>query len=182
MQRHVSRKPQVFDAILKTTMWECGAMPSPEFLLKRVSALTAIRPKIGTHMSGSAIDISVFRRDDGSEVERGGLYLEMSEKTPMASPFVSAQEQENRREIARLMELNGLIAYPWEFWHFNGGDCYVEYFAGSGQPGRYGAIHFDAESGQITPVENPQEALQTPEVMSRLIEESLQRVSKSISH
>jgi hypothetical protein len=34
---------------------------------RRAIVLTANMPKIGVHMSGSAIDISVFHRDDGTD-------------------------------------------------------------------------------------------------------------------
>jgi len=178
MQQGVSRRPLVFDSILKTTIWELGGeIPSPDFMLKRLTALTATRPKIGTHMSGSAIDISVLGREDGQEIDRGGLYLEMSELTPMLSPFISRCARENREEITQVMERNGLIAYPFEFWHYNGGDCYVEYLSQSGKPARYGAIHFDESTGLSTPVENPDEPLQTFEVMEQEIKASLARLS-----
>ena len=176
MQTSLSRKPNVFDAVLKSTMWELGGQtPQPEFLLKRLAAVTAIRPNVGTHMSGSAIDISVFHRDDKTEVERGGPYLEMSELTPMQSPFVSSEAHENRNIIMRLMERHGFIAYPYEFWHFNSGDNYAEFLTKSGLPARYGPVHLNVTDGSVTPVADPDEALQTPEVMQREIEASLAR-------
>ena len=175
MQSRLSRRPRVLDAILKTTMWELGETPSPEFFLKRLSALTAIRPSVGTHMSGSAIDISVLQRDDGSEVWRDGPYLEMSELTPMASPFATPQDQENRRDIEQIMSQNGFFAYPFEFWHFNSGDGYAEFLGKTGQPARYGAVHLNQADGSVTPVEDPDQALQTPEIMQREIAASLAR-------
>ena len=179
MQQNVSRKPQVFDAILKTTLWELdGQIPTPEFMLRRLSALTATRPKIGTHMSGSAIDISVFNREDCSEVDRGAPYLEMSELTPMLSPFISRCALENREQITEIMARNGLIAYPFEFWHYDGGDCYAEHLTQSGKPARYGAIHFDEAAMRTTPIENPDEPLQTPEIVQQGIEASLARLGK----
>jgi D-alanyl-D-alanine dipeptidase len=178
MQRNLSRKPAVFDAILTTTMWELGGeIPEPGFLLKRVAALTAIRPKVGTHMSCSAIDISVLHRDGGEEVLRGGPYLEMSELTPMASPFVSFEAQENRREITDIMQSNGFVAYPFEFWHYNGGDCYGEFLSQSGEAARYGAIHFDELSGTIEPVADPDELLQPLDAVQHEIEQSLKRLA-----
>ncbi len=60
MQRQVGRKPVVFDSILKKCIWELGgAIPTPEMMFRRMIVLTANMPKIGAHMSGSAIDISV---------------------------------------------------------------------------------------------------------------------------
>jgi hypothetical protein len=144
-------------------------------MLKRVAALTAIRPKVGTHMSGSAIDISVFEESTGEEIDRGGPYLEMSELTPMSSPFVSRCARENREQITAIMQRHGFIAYPFEFWHYNSGDCYAEFLTGSGQPGRYGAIHFDQTDGTIKPVADPDELLQPLEAIQHEIEQSLLR-------
>lgn len=178
MQANLSRKPSVFDAVLKTTIWELdGQPPTPEFMLKRLSALTATRPKIGTHMSGSAIDISVFERESGVEVDRGRPYLEMSELTPMQSPFVSAQALENRNAITAIMERHGFVAYPFEFWHYNGGDAYDEYLNKTGKPARYGAVHFDEKTGQVTPVAEPDELLQPLDVMQREVAAALARRS-----
>jgi hypothetical protein len=176
MQQSLGRRPEVFDAVLKTTMWELGGeLPSPEFMLKRVAAVIAIRPKVGTHMSGSAIDISVFDAETGEEIDRGAPYLEMSEVTPMASPFVSRCARENREQITAIMERHGFVAYPFEFWHYNSGDCYGEFLTGNGKPGRYGAIHFDQASGTITPVADPDELLQPTEAIQHEIEQSLLR-------
>lgn len=178
MQRNLSRKPSVFDAVLETTIWELnGAAPEPEFFLRRLSALTATRPKIGTHMSGSAIDISVYSRENGGEIDRGKPYLEMSEVTPMASPFIAEKAAHNRREILQIMQRNGFIAYPYEFWHFSGGDCYAEFLTSSNRPARYGAVHFDPETLEVTPIEEPDELLQPVEVMQSEIQNSLQRLA-----
>ena len=94
MQKQLGSKPELFDAILKKCIWEFGGViPPVDVVFRRGSVLIANVPKVGTHMSGSAIDISVFRRDDGSEVWRGNPYLEMSERTPMRSPFVEADRK-----------------------------------------------------------------------------------------
>lgn len=179
MQRHLSRKPSVFDAVLRTTIWELkGAVPEPEFLLRRLSALTATRPRIGTHMSGSAIDISVFSRESGQEIDRGKPYLEMSELTPMQSPFVSTEAARNRQEILQIMQRNGFVAYPYEFWHFSGGDCYAEFLTRSNCPARYGAVHFDLKTSEITPVEDSDELLQPVEFMQTEIQQAIQRLNQ----
>lgn len=179
MQANLSRKPGVFDAVLKTTIWELGGQtPTPEFMLKRLAALTATRPKIGTHMSGSAIDISVYGRDSRAEIDRGGPYLEMSELTPMQSPFVSPQALENRNTITAIMEQHGFVAYPFEFWHYNSGDAYDEYLNKTGKPARYGAVHFDEKTGVVTPVADPDELLQSLDVMQQEITAALARLEK----
>ena len=64
---------------------------------------------------GAAVDISVFSLEDGSEIPRGKSYLEMSEYTPMDSPFISSAEQQKRRAITALMERHGFCIIPVSF-------------------------------------------------------------------
>ncbi len=154
MQKYLGRTPEVFDAVLSTVMWELdGRLPSPEFMFRRCSALVASVPKFGTHMSGSAIDISVMRLDHPEqEIDRGAPYLEMSALTPMASPFVSEQAQHNRREITALMRRHGFVDYPYEFWHYSSGDAYEQVLLNTGRPAIYGAVSWDAASHAVTPL------------------------------
>ena len=60
MQRDIGLQEHIFDFILQKVIWEKnGEIPSPELMFRRFTAFVATAPKIGTHMSGSAIDISV---------------------------------------------------------------------------------------------------------------------------
>lgn len=166
MQRDQSRSPQNFDLVLQKTIWELGgAIPEPAFLMRRMGALVAARCRVGTHVSGSAIDISVLDRTTGKEIPRGGLshrYTEFSHRTPMDSPFISEQERNNRLEITAIFRQHGWQEYPWEFWHYNSGDCYHEYLSGSGKPARYGPVDFDGKT--CTPIPAPEnDALLNPE-------------------
>lgn len=178
MQKYLGRTPEVFDAVLRTVMWELGGeRPTPEFMFRRCSALVASVPKFGTHMSGSAIDISVMHLDDPArEVDRGAAYLEMSEKTPMASPFVPAEAQRNRREISALMRRHGFVDYPWEFWHYSSGDAYEQVLAGSGRPAIYGAVSVDAQSLQVTPLPQPEQPLNSFDEIRAEIDAALARL------
>ena len=156
MQTRLGRKPDLFDAILKKCIWENGGeMPDVELVFRRALVLIANIPKNGTHMSGSAIDISVFRRDDGSEVWRGKPYLEMSELTPMRSPFISEQELQNRLDITAMMEARGFMHFPYEFWHYNKGDALGHILTGLPAPARYGAVHWDPTTNTVTAYDDP---------------------------
>lgn len=151
MQRAQSHNPQYFDLILQKTIWELnGKIPSSDLMLRRVSALIATRCRIGTHVSGSAIDISVLDRNTGETLDRGGGYVEISERTPFASPFVSESQRACRDAIDAIMRRHGWIAYPYEFWHYSSGDAYAEILARSARAARYGAVNFDGS--QITPI------------------------------
>jgi hypothetical protein len=177
MQKYLGRTPQVFDAVLKTVMWELGGeRPTPEFMFRRCSALVASVPKFGTHMSGSAIDISVMHRDDPTrEVDRGAPYLEMSALTPMASPFVSEQAQRNRRDITQLMARHGFVDYPYEFWHYSSRDAYEQVQRHTGRPAIYGAVHWDADTNHVTPLAQPDEPLNSFDEIRAEIDAALAR-------
>lgn len=180
MQRQLVRRPSVFDNVLKKCLWELGGeIPTPEFVFRRAIVLTANMPKIGTHMSGSAIDISVFRRDGGGEVWRGVPYLEMSERTPMRSPYITAEELENRLAITAVMEARGFMHFPFEFWHFNKGDAGAHILTGNPEPCRYGPVNWDPVTNEVTPVPDPTTLLNSLDVIEREIAAALERAKAS---
>jgi zinc D-Ala-D-Ala dipeptidase len=170
MQRDIALQEIVLDVVLQKVLWEThGQMPAPDLLFRRLSALAATRPKVGTHMSGSGMDVSVLWSEDLSEVERGGPYIELSELTPMGSPFISDEAARNRAEISGIMRRHGFTAYPFEFWHYNKGDAYTEYLTSSGNPARYGPVDFDLSNGSVTPILNAGESLHSMEDIERHI-------------
>jgi len=177
MQTALGRAPAVFDRILQSCIRECGGgRPPVDLVSRRAMVLVANVPLTGTHMAGAAVDISVLRRDDGAEVWRGKPYLEMSEYTPMDSPFVNAEERQNRQEITRVMERHGFLHYPGEFWHYNKGDSLYQIQARSGQPGRYGPVDWNPVTNAVTPYDDPRAPLSPLEVLEPLIQQAVQRL------
>lgn len=180
MQRAQTHNPKHFDLILQKCIWELGGeLPSPEFLLRRMSALVATRCRVGTHVSGSAIDISVLDRDTRVELPRGGRssnYVEISERTPMDSPFVTEEEGENRRRITDLLQEHGWKAYPWEYWHYSQGDCYAEYLTKSGRPSRYGPVEFDGTNSTSMDLVEADQLLEPVEFYQKQMVAALKRL------
>ena len=192
MQKALGQSRTIFKRILDKVIWEGGSnRPSMELMFGRLSVLVATRPKIGTHMSGSAVDISILLRDSGRELDRGRPYLELSERTPMASPFVSESAQRNRREITELMSRWGFAAYPYEFWHYSQGDAFVAqvkalnvHEAAMDAKGDaftapheapigsacYGAVSFDPRTLEVIPLEDPFQSLHTEDELKTLLE------------
>ena len=156
MQKYLARASYTFDIVVERLLWEGnGSLPPVDLVMRRIGALVAAAPKVGTHMSGSAIDISVLDRTTGQEIDRGRPYLEMSELTPMTSPFIAPEAQANRQAITALMRDYGFVTYPWEFWHYNQGDAYDHYLNGTGQPAPYGAVHLSLTDGSVEPITDP---------------------------
>jgi len=178
MQKYLALQEKIIDVILQRVIWEAnGRIPNPDLMFRRLTALIATSPKIGTHMSGTAIDVSVLRSEDLSEIERGGTYIELSELTPMASPFTSADAVRNRTEISRIMQSYGFLAYPYEFWHYSKADAYTEYLTRSGKPARYGPVDLDTGNGNIIPIRNPKDPLHTLEDIKKQIDSALNRLN-----
>jgi D-alanyl-D-alanine dipeptidase len=174
MQKHNALRPEVFPAVLRKAAWELGgAAPGVDLMRRRLAAVIAMSPRVGTHMCGSAIDISVLSLEDGREVDRGARYLEISELTPMESPFPGPEARANRREITALMARHGFVTYPFEFWHYNAGDAYQEHLAGSSRPGRYGPVDLDTATGRVTPIEDAARPLNSPEEIEERIRQVL---------
>lgn len=182
MQGQLVRKPELFDAILRKCIWENGGeIPPVEMVFRRAIVLIANIPKIGTHMSGSAIDVSVFRRDDGREVWRGNPYLEMSERTPMRSPFVEPEGLKNRLEITAMLEAHGFVHFPFEFWHFNQDDAMGHILTGQPAPARFGPVHWDPRTNRVAPVADPLSPLNPLPVIEREIAAALHRAERQPS-
>ena len=178
MQGNLVRKPSVFDAVLKRCIWENGGtIPPVEMVFRRAIVMVANIPKIGTHMSGSAIDISVFHRDDGREVWRGNPYLEISERTPMRSPFIEPEALENRLAITAMMEAHGFMHFPFEYWHYNKGDAGAHILTSNPTPCRYGPVNWNPQTNEVTPVADPLTPLNPLPVIQKEIAAAMARAS-----
>jgi zinc D-Ala-D-Ala dipeptidase len=174
MQKYNALRPEVFPAILAKARWELGGEePSLDLFRRRLAAVIAMNPKVGTHCSATAIDVSVVSLREGTEVDRGAPYLEISEKTPMGSPFVSPAAQANRREITAVMARHGFQTYPFEFWHYNKGDAYDRRLSGSEVPACYGPVDLDVRTGAVTAIADPTAPLNSDEEIRARIAEAL---------
>lgn len=176
MQKYNALRPEIFPAVLAKTRWELGGrMPTLELMRRRLAALIAMSPRVGTHCCGSAIDVSVWTLDGSAEIDRGAPYMEVSEKTPMGSPFVSEEARKHRAEITELMARHGFRTYSFEFWHYNKGDAYDEHLSGGGKPARYGPVDLDPATGAVTSIPDAAAPLNTEQEIGELIERAMGR-------
>ena len=181
IQREAGLTEETFDVVLERVLWERrGKTPPPELMHKRISALVAGRPQVAPHMAGSALDISVFRRDDGKELDRGGPYIELSELSPMDSPFISEEARQNRQSITDLMGRYGFSPYPFEFWHYSSNDVFDRFVRGGDGPVRYGPVDMDPATGKLTSITSLQERLISLEEVHSRIRKVLARGSEKV--
>lgn len=126
-------------------------------LIRRLAVVVAARPKLAGHMSGAAVDVTVLG-PDGEPLDRGGAYPTVSERMPMASPFVSEEAAGNRRFVTETMERHGFVAYPLEFWHYSRDDAQARVIADDPAPARYGPLDRLPDGGWA-PAADPLELL-----------------------
>jgi zinc D-Ala-D-Ala dipeptidase len=77
-------------------------------------------PREGSkHNRGCAVDLSLFTRADGREVEMPSPYDDLSERAHPDYAGGTAPQRAHRALLRRSMEAEGFTVEPNEWWHFN---------------------------------------------------------------
>src|ERR1700730_15541849 len=74
------------------------------------------------HNRGCAVDLSLYDLAGGKPVEMVGVYDEMSERSYAGYPGGTSLQRWHRELLRRVMESEGFLVYPFEWWHFDYGD------------------------------------------------------------
>lgn len=132
-----------------------------EDVLTEAKSKTAVSPRLASHKSGAAIDITLRRISDGSPLDLGNKYPEGGALVAIDCPFVTLEQWQTRQIFANSFRMAGFAIYPGEDWHasFNdnlagvSGDTVIE-----GYRARYGPIkRFSWDTGEILEVYNENE-------------------------
>ncbi len=146
-------------------------------IVEHLGVICAATPITAGHIAGAAVDVSV-RRADGRELDRGAAYLDLSERMPMSSPFVEAEQAGARDLVTAAMAKQGFIAYPFEFWHYSRGDVLAALASGSSDPAIYGPVQAAAD-GSVTPVEDLQTPLGDPAALVGAVRAAIREAQAS---
>ena len=150
MQKFLLRSDRVLDQVIDRVLWEFGPLAAtPELAYDRLIVLCANSFANGTHLAGTAVDITIRRLDGSGDLDVGGEYLEISELTPMDSPFISSAAREGRELVTKLMLQSGFYAYPYEFWHYSKDDVYGVLLEQTAPPVPYGPVDVNLSSGAV---------------------------------
>ncbi len=86
------------------------------------------------HSTGAAVDIEVIDQNSAS-LDMGMTIKDWStvpaEQCMTECTSISTKAQENRRMLCQIMEAQGFVNYPTEWWHFSYGDRYWAYLSGA---------------------------------------------------
>ncbi len=141
-----------------------------------LSGIIAPTPQAAGHMAGAAVDVSV-RLADGCDFDRGGRYLDLSERMSMGSPFISSEQREARQLVTSIMETHGFYPYRFEFWHYSRGDAHAAIASGSTEPARYGPVEFDT-TGTVKPVQDRLERLNDTQLLTKRVRAAMTRIAQ----
>ncbi|MEM3112566.1 MAG: M15 family metallopeptidase [Candidatus Anstonellales archaeon] len=127
-----------------------------EAVLTEAKSKTAVSPRLASHKSGAAIDITLRRISDGSPLDLGNKYPEGGALVAIDCPFVTAEQWRTRQIFANSFRMAGFAIYSGEDWHAS----YSDNLAGvsddrviEGYNAAYGPIkEFSLESGEILAV------------------------------
>lgn len=86
---------------------------------------------IPSHNTGGAIDIEIISADD-QLIDMGMAIKDWSHVDPKLCltecNAISKTAQQNRQLLLEIMQAQGFINYPTEWWHFSYGDRYLAYY------------------------------------------------------
>jgi len=86
--------------------------------------------KIPPHNTGAAIDIEIIAKS-GDLINMGMAIKDWSDVDPKICAtdckLVNQQVQKNRKTLLEIMQQEGFVNYPTEWWHFSYGDRYWAY-------------------------------------------------------
>ena len=70
------------------------------------------------HSRGSTVDITIFDMRTGREVDMGGTFDLLGERSHVDCPDITPAQRENRYILRRAMVSAGFYPYQKEWWHF----------------------------------------------------------------
>ncbi|MCX7122624.1 MAG: hypothetical protein NTV32_02970 [Gammaproteobacteria bacterium] len=88
---------------------------------------------IPPHSTGAAVDIEII--DQNGDLLDMGMAIKdwcivPTEQCMTECTSISAQSQKNRHMLCQIMQAQGFVNYPTEWWHFSFGDRYWAYLSG----------------------------------------------------
>lgn len=124
-----------------------------ETVILEAKSKTAVSPRLASHKSGAALDVTLRRISDGSHLDLGNKYPDGGALVAIDCPFVTAEQWQTRQLFANSFRMANFAVYSAEDWHAS----YLDNLAGvsddkaiEGYIARYGPIKsFSLSTGEI---------------------------------
>ncbi len=127
-----------------------------EDVITEAKSKTAVSPRLASHKSGAAIDITLRKIVNSLPLDLGNKYPEGGALVAIDSPFVTVEQWHTRQIFANSFKMAGFTIYPGEDWHASFCDNLAGVSQGSrikDYVARYGPIKkFSLYTGEILDV------------------------------
>lgn len=74
--------------------------------------------EVSNHCRGITVDVTVIGAD-GEQLDMGTDYDDFSEKAHSDTQDITSVQRANRRLLKEIMEKQGFVQHPYEWWHFD---------------------------------------------------------------
>ena len=111
------------------------------YLLKAANIYTAGVPILAAHTAGAAVDI-ILLDSNYKKINMGSEYPSGTSESVTNFKKLPKKIVSLRKMFCKIMELNGLINYPFEWWHFSQGDVCATYLT-KNKFAIYGPVEFN---------------------------------------
>lgn len=101
-------------------------------------------PILAAHTAGAAVDVTLLDKDL-KLVGMGCPYLYSGEESTTDYQNLPKKVLLVRKKLCQIMEQQGLINYPFEYWHFSQGDVGAAYMLGQ-RSAVYGPVDFNTST------------------------------------
>jgi D-alanyl-D-alanine dipeptidase len=106
-----------------------------EVSLNRLASRFVAPLAVAPHVAGAAVDLTLMDETGtplpmGTEID--ATPEESDNACAFAAPNIPARARANRELLASVLEGQGLVNYPTEWWHWSYGDRYWAYATGAG--------------------------------------------------
>lgn len=150
--RSLKVQKQLFDFEMERVLGENAGLKG-QALFDRVTEVVSPvinydgSPNIPPHNIGGAVDVEIIDAD-GNCLDMG-MTAKDWQQVPHAlcltnSPLVTVKQKQNRQLLLEIMQAQGFVNYPTEWWHFSYGDRYWAYYQQQNH-----AIYGSVEQGGI---------------------------------
>jgi len=130
-------------------------------VITEAKSKTAVSPRLASHKSGAAIDITLRKISDSLPLDLGNKYPEGGALVAIDCPFVTAEQWQTRQIFIKSFKMAGFSIYFGEDWHAS----YQDNLAGvsdntpvEGYIAKYGPIkNFSLNTGEIIEIYDEKE-------------------------
>jgi D-alanyl-D-alanine dipeptidase len=98
---------------------------SDEEIYKKVRNYVSDPDMFSPHVTGGAIDLALLDKD--KRMLDVGQWIEDPESANFSYDDLNKEQRENRDLLKSVMEDQGFVNYPYEWWHYSYGDKYSGY-------------------------------------------------------